>query len=50
MPVLTLLLLVVLVSSFVKSPAQDPMPGPVYSENDALIDSVVKKLEGTITL
>jgi ketosteroid isomerase-like protein len=50
MPVLTLILLVVLVSSFVKSPAQDPAPEPVYSENDALTDSIVKKLEGTITL
>ena len=50
MPVLTLILLVILVSSFVKSPAQDPAPGPVYSENDALTDSIVKKLEGTITL
>jgi ketosteroid isomerase-like protein len=50
MPVITLILLVVLVSSFVKSPAQDPAPGPIYSDNDALIDSVVKKLEGTITL
>jgi len=50
MPVLTLVLLVVLGSFFVKVTAQDPAPGPVYSENDALTDSIVKKLEGTITL
>ena len=50
MPVLTLVLLVVLVSSFVKGTAQSPEPGPVYLANDALTDSIVKKLEGTITL
>jgi ketosteroid isomerase-like protein len=50
MPVLTLILLVVLVSSFVKGTAQDPEPGPVYLENDAVTDSIVKKLEGTIIM
>lgn len=50
MPVLTLVLLVVLVSSFVKGNAQNPEPGGVYLTNDAVAESIVKKLEGTITL
>ncbi len=49
-PVLALVLLVVLVSSFVKGTAQDLEPGPVYSANDPVTDSIVKKLQGTITL
>ncbi|MHC4143139.1 MAG: YybH family protein [Planctomycetota bacterium] len=49
-PVLALVLLAVLGSSFVKGTAQDPEPGLVYSADDTVTDSIVKKLEGTITL
>jgi len=49
-PVLALILLVVLVSSFVKGTAQDLEPGPVYLADDTVTDSIVKKLQGTITL
>ena len=49
-PVLALVLLVVLVSSFVKGTAQDLEPGPVYLADDTVIESTVKKLQGTITL
>ncbi|MBW8041985.1 MAG: SgcJ/EcaC family oxidoreductase [Planctomycetes bacterium] len=49
-PVLALVLLVVLVSSFVKGTARDLEPGPDYSADDTVTDSIVKKLEGTITL
>jgi len=49
-PILTLVLLVVLVSSFVKGTAQDLEPGPVYLADDPVTDSTVKKLQGTITL
>ena len=49
-PVLALVLLVVLVSSFVKGTAQDLEPGPVYLADDTVTDSTVKKLQGTITL
>jgi uncharacterized protein (TIGR02246 family) len=50
MPILTLILLVVLVSSFVKGTAQDPEPGPVYSADDTVIDSIAGKLHATISL
>ena len=50
MPVLTLVLLVVLVSSFVKGTAQDPEPGPVYSADDTVTDSIAGKLHATISL
>lgn len=49
-PVLTLVLLVVLVSFFVKGTAQDPEPGSVYLADDPVTNSIVKKLQGTITL
>ena len=49
-PVLALVLLVVLVSSFVKGTAQDLEPGPVYLADETVTDSIVKKLQGTITL
>jgi len=49
-PVLALVLLVVLVSSFVNGTAQDLEPGPVYLADDPVTDSIVKKLQGTITL
>ncbi len=49
-PVLALVLLVVLGSSFVKGTAQDLEPGPVYLADDTMTDSIVKKLQGTITL
>ena len=49
-PVLALVLLVVLVSSFVKGTAQDLEPGPVYLADAPVTDSIVKKLQGTITL
>ena len=49
-PVLALVLLVVLGSSFVKGTAQDLEPGPVYLADDPVPDSIVKKVQGTITL
>jgi ketosteroid isomerase-like protein len=49
-PVLTLVLLVVLVSSFVKSTAQNPEPGPVYSADNTVIASIAGKLHATISL
>jgi ketosteroid isomerase-like protein len=48
--VLALVLLAVLGPSFVKSNAQESDPDGVYLSDDAVINSVVKKLEGTITL
>ncbi|KPL20070.1 MAG: hypothetical protein AMJ75_12420 [Phycisphaerae bacterium SM1_79] len=48
--VLALVLLAVLGPSFVKSTAQEPDPGGVYLTDDAVTNSIVKKLEGTITL
>ncbi len=49
-PVLALVLLVVLVSSFVKGTAQDLEPGPVYSADDTVIDIIAGKLHATISL
>lgn len=49
-PVLALVLLVVLVSSFVKGTAQDLEPGSDYLADDTVTDSIAKKLQGTITL
>lgn len=49
-PVLALVLLVVLVSSFVKGTAQDLEPDSGYLADDPVTDSIVKKLQGTITL
>jgi len=48
-PVLVLVLLVVLGSSFVKGTAQDPEPGPVYSADAAVTDSIAGKLHATIS-
>ena len=49
-PVLALVLLVVLVSSFVKGTAQDLEPGSVYLADDAVINSIAEKLHATISL
>ena len=49
-PVLALVLLVVLVSSFVKGTAQDLEPGPVYLADDTVIESIAGKLHATISL
>ncbi len=49
-PVLALVLLVVLVSSFVKGTAQDLEPGPVYSADDTVTDIIAGKLHATISL
>jgi len=49
-PVLALILLVVLVSSFVKGTAQDSEPGPVYLADDTVTDSIAGKLHATISL
>ncbi len=49
MPVLALVLLVVLVSSFVKSTAQDPQPGPVYLADNPVTDSIAGKLHAKIS-
>jgi len=49
-PVLTLVLLVVLGSSFVKGTAQDLEPGPVYLADDPVTDSIAGKLHATISL
>ena len=46
-PVLVLVLLVVLGSSFVKGTAQDLEPGPVY--DDLLVNSIAEKLHATIS-
>ena len=48
-PVLVLVLLVVLGSSFVKGTAQDPEPGPVYSADAPVTDSIAGKLHATIS-
>jgi len=48
-PVLALVLLVVLGSSFVKGTAQDPEPGPVYSADAQVTDSIAGKLHATIS-
>jgi uncharacterized protein (TIGR02246 family) len=50
MPVLTLVLMVVLVSSFVKSTAQDPLPGPVYSADNTMTDIIAGNLHATISI
>lgn len=50
MPVLTLILLVVLVSSFVKGTAQDPEPGPVYSADNTVTEIIAGKLHAAISL
>jgi uncharacterized protein (TIGR02246 family) len=48
-PVLALVLLVVLGSSFVKGTAQDPEPGFVYSADAPVTDSIAGKLHATIS-
>ena len=50
MPVLTLILLVVLVSSFVKSPAQDPVSVPVNSAENTGASSIAGNLHATISI
>jgi len=49
-PVLALVLLVVLVSSFVKGTAQDSEPRSVYSADNTVTDSIAGKLHATISL
>jgi len=48
-PVLALVLLVVLVSSFVKGTAQDLEPGPDYLADAQVTDSIAGKLHATIS-